>query len=89
MSKSGPMQLRVGQLQPTARPHSLLRRSPEGLECIHVYGGGGILNELEAVIYKQYIMLKVWLNDEIVGCTKLGKTQQFACAVSGVMSHSV
>jgi hypothetical protein len=72
------------QLQPTGGPHNSLRtclRVTSTPVCIIREGG---LNYLE-------VMLKVWLNDKVVGHTKLGKTQRMIGLlydVLKVMSYS-
>jgi len=61
------------------------------LVCTYVNGGGvGIISN-RTLIYEQQVTLKLWLNNYILGITKLGKTQRnvgLLCAVSKVMSNS-
>jgi len=63
--------------------------------CVCIYrralgpGGGGIDNE--AVIYKQYVTVKVRLNDRVVGLIELDKTDRtigLLCAAFKVMNYS-
>ena len=52
-------------------------------------GGGWIDNE--AVIYKQYVTVKVRLNDRVVGLIELDKTDRtigLLCAAFKVMNYS-
>ena len=51
--------------------------------------GAGRLNSLESCFYKQYLTLKVRLNDTAIGLGKLDKTQRnigLLCAVLKVRS---
>jgi len=52
----------------------------------------GRLNSLESCFYKQYLTLKVRLNDTALGLGKLDKTQRnigLLCAVLKVRSYSL
>lgn len=76
---------RAGKLQPTREPHNLLRIH---LRAEHVYtyiGSGGGLNYTESAIYKQYVTLKVRLNDKVADPSHVGQTQRMIallCAAS-------
>jgi len=61
--------------------------------CIHISTGWGsvgiIFNRM--LIYRQQVMLKVCLNNNVLGFTKVSKTQRnigLLCAVLKVMSYS-
>jgi hypothetical protein len=45
--------------------------------CIHISeGGGGEWRWIAAVIYKQYVTLKVRLNDKVAGPSQPGQKQR-------------
>jgi hypothetical protein len=43
--------------------------------CVHISGGGGEgLNYIASAIYKQYVTLKVRLNDKVADLSQVGQT---------------
>jgi hypothetical protein len=58
--------------------------------CVSIYrkefGGGGF--DEKAVIYKQYVNLKVRLNDRVAGRIELDKTERMIGLLCAVMSYS-
>ena len=87
------MYSRAGQLQSTGRQHHSLS-TRLWVACVYTYiekrwGGGWI--DKKAVIYKQYVTLKVRLNDRVVVLIEVDKRERMIslhCAAFKVVSYS-
>ena len=68
--------LRADQLQTRRRPNnSLTTRLRAALVHTYIAKGVGDWVQYKAVVYEREVMLKVRLNDKVVGLIKLDKTQ--------------
>lgn len=68
--------VRAGQLEPRGRPNnSLNTRLRAALVHKYITNGGWGWVQHKAIVYKQEDMLKVRLNDKVVGLMKLDKAQ--------------
>jgi hypothetical protein len=78
---------RAGQLQLTRGPHNLLRIHLKAEHvCTHIgRGGEGGLNYIESAIYKQYVTLKVRLNDKVADLSQVGQTQRMIALVCAAL----